>query len=93
MSLDTTERVILPLFIKELEEVILDSLLVRLTHEVVDEDLEVLFTGVRTSVVRIARVLGSLWVQPRISADVHHQEASIPHRWPADLGDRHLRLV
>lgn len=93
MSLDTTESVILPLFIEELEEVILDSLLVRLAHEVVEKDLEVRFTGVRSSVVRVTRVLGSLWMQPWISAGLHHQEASISHRWPPDLGNRHIRLV
>lgn len=64
MSLDTTERVVLPLLIEELEEEILDSLLVRLTYEIVEEGLEVLFAGVRSSVVCITRVLGSLWMQP-----------------------------
>lgn len=60
MSLYTAEQVVLPLFIKELEEEILDSLLIRLTDEAVEESLKVLFTGVRGSVVRISRVLGSL---------------------------------
>lgn len=62
MSFNTTEQVILPLLIEELKEVILDTHLVRLTHEVVNKVLEVRFTGVRSSVVRITRVLRSLGV-------------------------------
>lgn len=46
MSLYTTESVILPLLVKELEEVILDSHLVRLTNEIVEEGLEVWFARI-----------------------------------------------
>jgi hypothetical protein len=72
VSLDTTELYVLPLFIKELEEEILDSHLVRLAYKVVKEDLEVRFTGVRSPVVLVTRILGSLWMQSRISVNVCH---------------------
>ena len=64
VSLNATKRIVLPLLIEEFEEEIVDSLLVRLTHEIVDEDLKVCLAGVRSSVVRITRVLGSLQIQP-----------------------------
>jgi len=64
VSLDATKRIVLPLLIEEFEEEIVDSHLVRLTHETVDECLKVCLAGVRSSVVRITRVLGSLQIQP-----------------------------
>ena len=56
MCLDTTVYSVLPLLIEELEEVILDPLLVRLTHEVIEDILKILFTSVRSSVVRVTRI-------------------------------------
>jgi len=64
VSLDATKRLVLPLLIEEFEEEIGSPLLVRLTHETVDEGLKVCLAGVRSSVVRITRVLGSLQIQP-----------------------------
>lgn len=67
MTLDATIQLILPFLVEELKEEIFDSKLVRLAHEGIEEDLEVRFTGIRSSVVLIARVLGSLYMQPWIS--------------------------